>query len=137
MLTFGDCLRELMERRNLSCNALAQRVGTSQGYLSKILRGGRPPPQEERLQAWLDHLQATSEERQRILLAAALDHAPPRLLKLLRAVMNAPPHQPGRVQESETPYLSKELLDVCCQWAQVHQISLEGPSPALDRRKIS
>ena len=137
MLTFGKCLRELMETRNLSCSAFAQRVGTSQGYLSKILRGGRPPPQEERLQAWLEHLHATPEERQRLLMAAALDHAPPRLLELLRAVMEELSKRPNRVQEVDKRLAAPELLDVCCRWAEDHHLALDAPTPPRVRRTIS
>lgn len=39
----AEVVRELLLRRNLSQNGLAQKVGLSQGYLSQLLRRERTP----------------------------------------------------------------------------------------------
>jgi transcriptional regulator with XRE-family HTH domain len=137
MLTFGKCLRDVMEARQLSCSAFAERVGTSQGYLSKILRGGRPPPKDAKLWSWMDRLDATPQERRRLVMAAALDQAPPPLVELLHHALMETKGGRHRVGEVDPSTSGEDLLEHCCQWAEDRRLALSSPPAPRLRRKIS
>lgn len=55
-------IEEMRRSRNLSQVDLAERVGTSQGFVSNVLSGERPVP-DEQMDAWMDALELTQEQR--------------------------------------------------------------------------
>ena len=75
MRSFAGLLAQHLTERGLSGAAFAQRVGYNQSYLSKILRGIKPPPLGM-VETWATALELSAPEQQRLALAAALDMVP-------------------------------------------------------------
>lgn len=64
MHEFGRRLRELRQARGLTLTDLADAVGCSIVYVSKIERGTKPPPVPEKIRAWADRLGGGSTFRE-------------------------------------------------------------------------
>ena len=75
---FGPYLRELRKSRRMSQRELAERVGVTFPYISKIENGQEPPPNAERLQGIASVLAVDPDE---ILVRAG--KAPPDLVRRL------------------------------------------------------
>ena len=84
MARFGSSFRALLAARQLSIRACARQFGCSHPFLSRVLDGRRRPPIDE-LPRWLDGLEIRDpEQRDRLLLLAALEHCPPRIVEHIR-----------------------------------------------------
>ena len=75
MVPFGEILRQSLADRALSVRAYAARVERSHAFVSRVLAGLRLPPLDE-VQRWLDAVELTVVERERLWLTAHLAHCP-------------------------------------------------------------
>jgi transcriptional regulator with XRE-family HTH domain len=75
MATFGELLRTLLARRNLSERSFAAVAKSSKSSISGIIMGSRTPPLAH-TDAWCDVLGLRGQERQYFLDLAALAHLP-------------------------------------------------------------
>lgn len=75
--TFGEFLREAVERRGMSLHAYAAAVGLgkSHSFAYRVARGAPPPLKS--LDRWAAPLGLTAEERARFDLLAAVANSPP------------------------------------------------------------
>lgn len=76
---FGGMLGEYIARAELTQKAFAAKVGISQPYLSRLLRGDRAIPYKG-VEDWPGILGLTQAEAQEFLLAADLTRTPKRVL---------------------------------------------------------
>jgi transcriptional regulator with XRE-family HTH domain len=75
MVPFGEILRQSLADRALSVRTYATRVGRSHAFVSRVLAGLRLPPLDE-AERWLNAVELTVAERERLRLAAHLAHCP-------------------------------------------------------------
>lgn len=85
MADFGPWLAQELAARGWSGARFARRVGVSQSWLSKVLRGERRPPREG-LRRWADALGLDETGRRTLLELAELAHAPEAVRERLASV---------------------------------------------------
>lgn len=88
-MTFGQRLRELRKAKGLSQRALAERVGVSFTYLSKIENGAMQPPRGKTITDLANALETDADElfgMAKKVPAQFLEHINPAVIKLIRAL---------------------------------------------------
>jgi len=88
-LTFGQRLRELRKAKGLTQRELADRVGLSFTYLSKIENGAMPPPRGKTITDLANALDADADEMfglAKKVPSQFLEHINPEVIKLIRAL---------------------------------------------------
>jgi hypothetical protein len=108
-LAFAQYLRERIDARFPSLRAFV-RVAESDrsedaavAYLSKVLKGRKPPPLE-RIEAWAEALALHGSERERFIEDAHLVHATPLVRELVDRLRGDPVRQAA---SPSTPYRAK------------------------------
>lgn len=72
---FGEVLKLYMDGAKLTQASVAKLLGTSQGYVSQVVRGERPVP-EDWIPTLLKALNLSRPARERFLYLAAVTHIP-------------------------------------------------------------
>lgn len=75
MATFSEVFERALDKAGFKQLGFARKVGTSQGFVSEILRGNRTPPLD-RIEKWAEALGLKSEERVEFIRHAHLAHCP-------------------------------------------------------------
>ncbi len=75
MPTFSEVFERALDKAQFKQLTFARKVGTSQGFLSSIIRGTRTPPLD-RLDKWADALGLKGDERAEFVRLANLAHCP-------------------------------------------------------------
>lgn len=88
-MTFGQRLREIRKSKSITQRALADKVGISFTYLSKIENGAMQPPREKTIMALANALEADSDELfglAKKVPSQFLEHISPEVIKLIRSL---------------------------------------------------
>ncbi|MCK6486943.1 MAG: helix-turn-helix domain-containing protein [Planctomycetes bacterium] len=134
MLSFSSFLCALLEERKLSGRSFARLVDGNQSYVSKILRGSRPPPDGKLLLHWADQLALTDQERRWFLVLADLETMPPRLLPVVRQLIlqaQAPRRGAARAGGGRAAVDHWRLL---CDWIEQREIPVPD-EPVVPRHR--
>jgi len=103
--SFGGTVRRLRETREISLRQLAQRVGMSPTYLSKVERNDFKPPSEEKIRAIAQALDQDTDELLALAgrvssdLAEIIQRRPRRMAAFLRTVNGLPDEAVQRIAE--------------------------------------
>ena len=71
---FGAFLDGILRSRGISHRLFARQIGSSQGFISQIIRNERRPP-IDRIDAWISVLDLSSEQADQFRWLAHLEHA--------------------------------------------------------------
>lgn len=83
---FGKVLDELLTARGLTPLAFAKSAGVYRSFIYKLLDGQSPPP-AKRIAEWAGVLKLTPKERNRLFVAAGLEHVPSPLREVVKSAL--------------------------------------------------
>jgi len=101
-MKFGDFLRSVRDRTDLSPTALSRKLGVSLAYITSIEKGFKRPPPIERCRQIADILSLSAPDRKKLLDLAMLERAPEELRPALEVSFKKQERSSGRMMLSET-----------------------------------